>query len=67
MVTETYDTPSKLVLYYGTDDKPQADYPFNFQLIQLTAESLSGTEICNLVDDWMMHTPPDKWPNWVVR
>ncbi|XP_072017778.1 maltase A3-like [Amphiura filiformis] len=66
MVTETYDTPSKLVLYYGTEENPQADYPFNFQLIMLTEDTLSGTEVHRLVDDWMVSTPQGKWPNWVV-
>ena len=66
MMTESYSTPRKLVLYYGTEDKPEADFPFNFQLILLTEDTLSGTEVYNLVDDWMVNTPPGKWPNWVV-
>ncbi|XP_038071631.1 maltase A3-like [Patiria miniata] len=66
MVTETYDTHKALLPYYGTPERPEADYPFNFGLIELNKENLSGTKIHQLVDDWMKDLPHDKWPNWVI-
>ena len=67
MVTEVYDDPAKLVIYYGSEEEKEADFPFNFQLIGLEADKLTGTEVHRLVDDWIQATPDGKWPNWVVR
>ncbi|XP_071488774.1 alpha-glucosidase-like [Diadema antillarum] len=66
MMTETYDSPANLLDYYGTDEEPEADYPFNFQLIGLNKDNLSGTKVYQLVDSWMRVTDGDKWPNWVI-
>ncbi|XP_063968062.1 alpha-glucosidase-like [Lytechinus pictus] len=66
MMTEAYNTPAVLVDYYGTDDAPEADFPLNFQFMDLHAKDLSGTAIFNLVDEWMQNVPDGKWPNWVV-
>ncbi|XP_033635129.1 neutral and basic amino acid transport protein rBAT-like [Asterias rubens] len=66
MVTESYDTHRALLPYYGTPNQPEADYPFNFGLTELTNETLSGKEIHNKVQDWMKDLPEGKWPNWVI-
>ncbi|XP_030854020.1 maltase 1 [Strongylocentrotus purpuratus] len=66
MMTETYDEPANLLDYYGTEDGAEADFPFNFQLISLNADNLSGNKVFQLVDDWMKVTLGDKWPNWVI-
>ena len=65
-MTETYDNPANLLDYYGTDDEPEVDFPFNFQLIKLNKDNLSGAKVYELVDAWMRVTTGDKWPNWVV-
>ncbi|XP_022090707.1 uncharacterized protein LOC110979322 [Acanthaster planci] len=66
MVTETYDTHKGLLPYYGTPDQPEADFPFNFGMIELTKENLSGNKIYDFVNDWMKDLPTGKWPNWVI-
>lgn len=66
MVTESYDKHSALLPYYGTPDQPEADYPFNFGLTELTSDNLSGKEIHKQVQDWMKDLPGGKWPNWVI-
>ena len=66
MVTETYDSHRALLPYYGTPEQPEADYPFNFGLTELTSENLSGNEIYEQVVNWMKDLPSGKWPNWVI-
>ena len=63
MVVEAYDTSMVHSMKYydaGTDG------PFNFNLVYLNAENLSGTKIHELVNGWLTRMPPGKWPNWVV-
>ncbi|XP_038044417.1 neutral and basic amino acid transport protein rBAT-like [Patiria miniata] len=66
MATETYDTHKALLPYYGTPERPEADFPFNYVLTQLKRENLSGTKIFELVNDWMKDLPSGKWPNWII-
>ncbi|XP_038073088.1 maltase A1-like [Patiria miniata] len=66
MVTEAYVTHKTLLSYYGTPERPEADFPFNFGFIDLNKENLSGIKIHQLVNDWMKDLSPDEWPNWVI-
>ena len=66
MGTQSYGNVKTLSLYYGTKEKPEADFPFNFQMINLTQDTLSGIEVHRLVDDWLSNIPVGVWPNWVV-
>ncbi|NXR80166.1 SLC31 protein, partial [Pycnonotus jocosus] len=50
--------------YYGTTFIQEADFPFNFNLINL--KNLSGNSIFEAVDSWMQNMPAGKWPNWAV-
>jgi len=67
METEVYDTVDVVVRYYGTDLVKEADFPMNFQLIDLgdgmawTAETIEDT-----IMEWMTKMPEGRWPNWVV-
>ncbi|MBN3320190.1 SLC31 protein, partial [Atractosteus spatula] len=67
MVTESYDEGEidKSMMYYGTPLVKEADFPFNFYLIDLP-DNLSGNGAFKLVDLWMSNMPKGKWPNWVV-
>uniref|UniRef100_H3AQH9 Amino acid transporter heavy chain SLC3A1 n=1 Tax=Latimeria chalumnae TaxID=7897 RepID=H3AQH9_LATCH len=67
MVTESYDNEEihKTMMYYGTPFIAEADFPFNFYLIDLH-KNMSGDGAFTLVDSWMKSMPKGKWPNWVV-
>ncbi|XP_072906774.1 amino acid transporter heavy chain SLC3A1 isoform X1 [Hemitrygon akajei] len=67
MMTESYDNEelSKTMMYYGTPIQQEADFPFNFYLIDLHKD-LSGNGVFKIVDNWMHNMPTGKWPNWVV-
>ena len=66
MGTQSYGDAKTLSLYYGSDNEPEADFPFNFQLIKLPAKNVTGFNIYDLVKDWVSHIPNGKWLNWVV-
>ncbi|KAM4592195.1 amino acid transporter heavy chain SLC3A1 [Odontesthes bonariensis] len=67
MVTESYDyhEVEKTMMYYGTRLVREADFPFNFYLLDLP-HNTSGVWAKHLVDLWMANMPTGKWPNWVV-
>ncbi|KAI1894426.1 hypothetical protein AGOR_G00115680 [Albula goreensis] len=67
MVTESYDYEEidKTMMYYGTNNVKESDFPFNFYLIDLP-DYLSGEGVYHLVNLWMTNMPRGKWPNWVV-
>ncbi|NXF05073.1 SLC31 protein, partial [Smithornis capensis] len=52
------------MMYYGTTFIQEADFPFNFNLINM--KNLSGNSIFEAVDLWMKNMPAGKWPNWAV-
>lgn len=59
------DDVEATMMYYGTTFIQEADFPFNFNLINL--KNLSGNVIFEAVDSWMKNMPEGKWPNWAVR
>ncbi|KAI4888631.1 hypothetical protein NFI96_027062 [Prochilodus magdalenae] len=67
MVTESYDYEEieKTMIYYGAPFVKEADFSFNFYLLDLP-DGLSGVRAKELVDLWMSNMPEGKWPNWVV-
>ncbi|NXF66137.1 SLC31 protein, partial [Ciccaba nigrolineata] len=52
------------MMYYGTTFIQEADFPFNFNLINM--KNLSGNSIFEAVNLWMKNMPAEKWPNWAV-
>ncbi|NXQ32141.1 SLC31 protein, partial [Alaudala cheleensis] len=52
------------MMYYGTTFIQEADFPFNFNLINM--QNLSGNSVFEAVDSWMKNMPAGKWPNWAV-
>ncbi|XP_061600922.1 amino acid transporter heavy chain SLC3A1 [Cololabis saira] len=67
MVTESYDSEEvdKTMLYYGTPQVKEGDFPFNFYLLDLP-RNMSGYWTKHLVELWMSNMPRGEWPNWVV-
>ncbi|XP_065488265.1 amino acid transporter heavy chain SLC3A1 [Caloenas nicobarica] len=52
------------MMYYGTTFIEEADFPFNYNLINM--KNLSGNSIFEAVNLWMKNMPTGKWPNWAV-
>ncbi|NXT33595.1 SLC31 protein, partial [Pelecanoides urinatrix] len=52
------------MMYYGTTFIQEADFPFNFNLIDM--KNLSGNSIFEAVNLWVKNMPAGKWPNWAV-
>ncbi|XP_075002991.1 amino acid transporter heavy chain SLC3A1 [Calonectris borealis] len=52
------------MMYYGTTFIQEADFPFNFNLINM--KNLSGDSIFEAVNLWMKNMPAGKWPNWAI-
>ncbi|NXL91455.1 SLC31 protein, partial [Alectura lathami] len=52
------------MMYYGTTFVQEADFPFNFYLINM--KNLSGNSIFEAVNLWMKNMPEGKWPNWAA-
>ncbi|XP_061767194.1 amino acid transporter heavy chain SLC3A1 [Nerophis ophidion] len=67
MVTESYDDQEvdKTMMYYGTPQVKESDFPFNFYLMDLPGNS-SGVRLKHLVHLWMGNMPEGQWPNWLV-
>ncbi|XP_065815616.1 amino acid transporter heavy chain SLC3A1 isoform X2 [Labrus bergylta] len=67
MVSESYDyhEVDKTMMYYGTPQVKESDFPFNFYLLDLP-QNTSGLWAQHLVHLWMSNMPKGKWPNWVV-
>lgn len=52
------------MMYYGTSFIQEADFPFNFYLMNMN--QISGNDIFELVSLWMKNMPQGKWPSWAV-
>lgn len=63
-VDEKEDTEATM-MYYGTTFIQEADFPLNFNLINM--KNLSGNSVFEAVSLWMKNMPAGKWPNWAVR
>ena len=68
MVEVFADTVEEVMKYYGSEEIPLADFPFNFFLIDNFhgREDLSGESLMATVSLWLDNLPSGKWPNWVV-
>lgn len=65
-MAEIYDSVEKTVEYYGDQQRPQADFPFNFYLMTNIQRDSSAHDIKNTIELWMSNLPETKWTNWVV-
>ncbi|NXT22421.1 SLC31 protein, partial [Syrrhaptes paradoxus] len=64
MGSDGEDDIEATMMYYGTTFIQEADFPFNFNLINMI--NLSGNSIFEAVNLWMKNMPAGKWPNWAV-
>ena len=62
MIGEIYLPISKLMRYYGTDNKG-ANLPFNFQLL---TRPWDAPQIAAAIDEYEGALPEKGWPNWVL-
>lgn len=62
MIGEIYLPISKLMRYYGTDNKG-ANLPFNFQLL---TRPWDAPQIASAIDEYEGALPVKGWPNWVL-
>ena len=62
MIGEIYLPISKLMRYYGTDNKG-ANLPFNFQLL---TRQWDAPQIAAAIDEYEGALPEKGWPNWVL-
>ncbi|XP_047740848.1 alpha-glucosidase [Hyalella azteca] len=54
--------------YYGTEEEPIADFPFNFNFIDNfhNRSDVTGFSLKFTVTEWLDNLPAGKWPNWVL-
>ncbi|XP_062981626.1 amino acid transporter heavy chain SLC3A1 [Elgaria multicarinata webbii] len=65
MATEANDDNIEgTMMYYGMSFIQEADFPFNFYLMNMN--QISGNSIFEMVALWMKNMPQGKWPNWAV-
>ncbi len=62
MIGEVYLPITKLMRYYGTDNKG-ANLPFNFQLL---SRPWDAPQIASAIDEYEGALPSKGWPNWVL-
>jgi hypothetical protein len=67
LLAEVYDTVESTMKYYGEQDQPLADFPFNFLFVNELEAHPTPTKLKELIDKWMLAMPADACPNWVVR
>jgi len=65
LMAEAYDSLSETMKYYGNESNPLADFPFNFQLLNLN-ESSTAADVTEVVKAWIAALPIGKWSNWVL-
>ncbi|KAJ7422037.1 Neutral and basic amino acid transport protein rBAT [Pitangus sulphuratus] len=52
------------MMYYGTTFIQEADFPLNFNLMNM--KNLSGNSVFEAINLWMKNMPVGKWPNWAA-
>lgn len=63
LIGEIYLPVQQLVNYYGTPERPEAQLPFNFHLIQ---SAWKAEVIASLIEEYEAALPTGAWPNWVL-
>merc|ERR1712126_408206 len=66
MFTEAYDPIPDVMKYYGNKSAPIAHFPFNFELVKLSPENVTGTLLNETANRWMSNMPEGGWANWVL-
>ena len=63
LIGEIYLPVAALVGYYGSQERPQAQLPFNFHLIQ---SEWKAEVLAALIREYEAALPVGAWPNWVL-
>jgi alpha-glucosidase len=63
LIGEIYLPIPKLMTYYGSEARPEAHLPFNFQLIDAPWDAAT---LADAIADYEAALPPHGWPNWVL-
>lgn len=66
MVEATIPNLDDLFLYYGTENKPIAHFPFNFEFINRIKNGFTGSDILEVVDEWYQKMPEGATANWLT-
>jgi len=54
------------ISFYGTEEDPLMDFPFNFNFIYDLNNQSTANDITTAVDKWLNDMPAGKTANWVV-
>ncbi|CAL8149196.1 unnamed protein product [Orchesella dallaii] len=65
MMVESAVPSESLMDYYGTEQRPIAHFPFNFNLLGMTPES-GAEDLKNLVDVWFQLMPERNWADVLI-
>ena len=63
LVGEIYSDLDTVFQYYG-NNSDEFTFPFNFFLLENT--KWTGTNVSNVVNEWLTGAPEDGWANWVL-
>lgn len=66
IMVEAYASTEMTMKYFGTEDKPIAHFPFNFQFIPLNNQT-TARQLQKLIDEWNDNLPSNGHSNWLVR
>lgn len=61
-----YDSLANTMSYYGEQERPLAEFPFNFLLVTELSEKTSAQQLKDLINSWMDAMPAGACANWVV-
>jgi len=66
MMTENYCSVANAMTYYGTESFPLADFPINFQFLQINLTDNNAYSVYQIINEWATAVPDWAWPNWLV-
>ncbi|KAJ9585850.1 hypothetical protein L9F63_020492 [Diploptera punctata] len=66
LMLETYAPLKKVMEYYGTQERPGGQFPFNFVMIEDLNINSTAYDFNTTIHEWMDNMPSWGWPNWVI-
>lgn len=52
--------------YYGTVDKPLADFPYNFEFIMKLKAPLNANKVLKILTEWYAQIPNGATSSWMI-
>jgi len=65
-IGEVYADLETTMSYYGTKDKPEFSFPFNFQFIGINPDNFTAVNVKDAISRYQEAMPKGKTGNWVV-